>query len=102
MTDPDLALIPLDLPTGVERAIRRHERRRIAALLDGDRRRLAHAMQAVLADPPVDRDRRQQMARLFTKPQRRFLLALLDGDLQRMALFLALLIEEIDQEDNCG
>ncbi|MCU1488259.1 MAG: hypothetical protein JWN67_5005 [Actinomycetia bacterium] len=96
MADDDLALIPLDLPTEVEQAIRRHERRRIAALLDGDLRRCAHAMQAVLADPPIDRDRRQQMARMFTTPQRRFLKALLDGDMQRMALLLAVLIEPID------
>jgi hypothetical protein len=99
VSDVDLSIIPPDLPSEVERAIRRHERQRLRRLLDGDIRRFAHAMAAVLADPAVDRVDRQKMARLFTDEQRRFLRALLAGDARRMALFLAAVVEQVDRED---
>lgn len=81
-----------------ERAIRLDERRRIAQLLDGDARRLAHLLGRVLSAPSTTYDERQRAARILPKEKRTELRRLLDGDMRRLSLFLAALVQEIDPD----
>jgi hypothetical protein len=79
-----------------EQAIRRDERQRVAKALRGDLAVVARVLSSVLANPAATRDHRQAIAQFLSKDQRDKLRRLLDGDFARMGLFLAALVEEVD------